>query len=350
MSTWDVDDFGPLNTTKLVEFSDLLRAIQRINSSRTDSAKWTHRLEARLEKDMSRTPNATIRTVDMRVLDKVFGMEGGYVLDFSNRTFAEFFREELRVEIYDSSWAVQGESKAKRLRYFLRKANRKTVLDTLNALWEYRQASSMTHECPELDDRVLAAFFCIIERFGGTVPASEVSSTAPTQSRIDRATAFSLAKRLLNVSKLNPRPRGYAFEKFLKEMFDAYGLSARASFRLVGEQIDGSFVLRGDTYLLEAKWTNNPVDLTTLRAFNAKVEAKASWSRGLLISYSGFSSGGLRAFGSGHSVICMDGRDLHAVLSRRLDFEAVLGMKARLAAETGKPLVRVDNFPPLSDP
>ena len=48
---------------------------------------------------MSRTSHAKLRTVDMRVLDKVFGMERGYVLDFSNRTFAEFFREELQVDI-----------------------------------------------------------------------------------------------------------------------------------------------------------------------------------------------------------------------------------------------------------
>ena len=82
---------------------------------------------------------------------------------------------------------------------------------------------------------------------------------------------------------MDPQPRGYAFEKFLRDMFDAYGLSARASFRMVGEQIDGSFVLGDDVYLLEAKWTSALVDAATLRSFNAKVEDKARWSRGLLI-------------------------------------------------------------------
>ena len=56
------------------------------------------------------------------------------------------------------------------------------------------------------------------------------------------------------MNKLTPQRRGYKFEKFLKDMFDVYGLSPRASFRLEGEQIDGSFVCGGDTYLLEAKW------------------------------------------------------------------------------------------------
>ena len=299
---------------------------------------------------MSGTSTAKIRTMDMPILDKVFAMETGWVLNFTNRTFAEFFREELRVDIYDPRWAVQGESKAKRLRYYLRHANRKAVLDTLTALWEYRLASSVTDNYPELDDKVRVAFFRIIERLGGTPPTHEMSSPTSTESRIDAPAASSLADRLLQVSELDPHPRGYEFEKFLKEMFDAYGMSARASFRLVGEQIDGSFVLGDDTYLLEAKWANDLVDAPTLRSFNAKVEDKSKWSRGLLLSYSGFSSEGLTAFGRGKSVICMDGRDLHDILSLRLDFAAVLAMKVRRAAETGQPFVRVDDLTPLSSP
>lgn len=302
---------------------------------------------------MSGTSNAKIRALDIPILDKVFAMEGGYVLDFSNRTFAEFFREELRVDIYHPRWAVDGGSKAKRLRCFLRQANRKTILDTLKALWDYREVSSATHEYPELDDTVRTAFFRIIERLRGIQPTRQRSSTASSQSeipQIDATVASALAHRLLRVSELEPQARGYAFEKFLKDMFDAYGLSARPSFRLVGEQIDGSFVSRGDTYLLEARWTSNLVDATTLDAFNAKVEKKASWSRGLLLSYSGFSPDGLTAFGSGNSIICMDGRDLHDILSRRLDFAAVLAMKVRRAAETGQPFVRVDDLNPMSSP
>ena len=35
--------------------------------------------------------------MDIPIIDRVFGMEGGYVLDFSNRTFADFFHQELGV-------------------------------------------------------------------------------------------------------------------------------------------------------------------------------------------------------------------------------------------------------------
>ena len=222
--------------------------------------------------------------MDMPILDRVFGMEGGFVLDFSNRTFAEFFREELDVDIDDPRWEVQGGSKAKRLRYYLRQSDRQTALDTLNALWEYREVSGITGDHPELDDSVRTAYFQIIERLGGKLPEPVVSPASHPGPGIDAAATTVLAARLIEVSSMDPQSRGYAFERFLKDMFDAYGMSARASFRLSGEQIDGSFVLGEQTYLLEARWRNERVSVETLRAFNAKVEDKARWSRGLIIS------------------------------------------------------------------
>ena len=52
---------------------------------------------------MGAASNVKIRPVDMRIIDRVFGMEGGHVLDFSNRTFAEFFHEEFNVSFTRSS-------------------------------------------------------------------------------------------------------------------------------------------------------------------------------------------------------------------------------------------------------
>jgi len=42
-------------------------------------------------------------------------MHGGYILDFSDRTFTQFFSEELSINIDDPRYAKEGESKAKRL-------------------------------------------------------------------------------------------------------------------------------------------------------------------------------------------------------------------------------------------
>jgi hypothetical protein len=64
---------------------------------------------------------------------------------------------------------------------------------------------------------------------------------------------------LLQITSLPPQARGYAFESFLKGLFDAFGLAAHDPFKLRGEQIDGSFQLGGEIYLLEAKWHSQPI-------------------------------------------------------------------------------------------
>ncbi len=138
-----------------------------------------------------------------------------------------------------------------------------------------------------------------------------------------------------------PQARGYAFEAFLKSLFDTYGLKARDPFRNRGEQIDGSFILASETYLLEAKWQNAQVAAADLRAFNGKVEEKAAWARGLFISHSGFTEDGLHAFGRGKRIVCMDGLDLYNVIDRRLPLGEVLDCKVRRAAETGRAFIRV---------
>lgn len=81
-----------------------------------------------------------IGSIDMMFLDDVFGMGGGYVLNFSDRTFSEFFREELQIDIDDPLYAHNGGSKAKRLRCFLQTVDKPTVARTLDSLWAYRDA------------------------------------------------------------------------------------------------------------------------------------------------------------------------------------------------------------------
>ncbi len=52
---------------------------------------------------------------DRRALEKLFGMSSGYVLNFSDRTFGDFF-DEHRLRIDDERYKARGTSKANRLR------------------------------------------------------------------------------------------------------------------------------------------------------------------------------------------------------------------------------------------
>jgi restriction endonuclease Mrr len=158
--------------------------------------------------------------------------------------------------------------------------------------------------------------------------------------------AQTLSSRLLGLFEHAPQRRGYEYERFLTELFAAYGLMPRTPFKLTGEQIDGSFKLHGETYLVEAKWQAGRTGQADLLTFSGKVSGKATWARGLFISNSGFSEDGLKAFGTGRrtNIICADGLDLHQVVHNRLSLIDVLDEKLRRAAETNQAFVPVRNL------
>jgi len=272
-----------------------------------------------------------IRSIDMLHLDDVFQMHSGYVLNFSDRTFAQFFREELSVNIDDPIYARNGTSKAKRLRTFLQTADKQLVVRCLHALWEYREAARQRAGQAETVRNAHGGPLDIIRRLGGGLRQAP-HSAGPV---IDRAKFASLRQDLLGLMQLRAQARGYAFEKFLKDLFDTFGMEAREAFRLRGEQIDGSFLLGQEIYLLEAKWQDARCGNAELHAFHGKVEKKAAWTRGLFISHSGFTEDGLHAFGRGKRVVCMNGLDLYEALERELPLNQVIERKVRHAGETG---------------
>ena len=55
--------------------------------------------------------------IDKQLLEDAFGMQTGYVLDFSDASFKKFF-EDFGINIDDPKYFVNGTSKANRLRTF----------------------------------------------------------------------------------------------------------------------------------------------------------------------------------------------------------------------------------------
>ena len=274
--------------------------------------------------------------IEKQKLERELGMSSGYVLNFSNRTFEEFFREVVGVSIYDSCFDLCSGSKANRMRAFWQIATDKQLQLLLKGLlegWEIYSNQPIPRSANTLLDSILKRLA------GNTEPAVSRKKIEPTCLSED--VSGKLIARLIQLTSSLPQKRGYEFEIFLRELFDAYGLAARASFRLTGEQIDGSFVMHNETYLLEAKWQNSQTGAGDLHTFEGKLGQKASWSRGLFVSNSGFSLEGLQAFGRGKRLICMDGFDLCEMLRLNLPFVDVMEAKVRRAAETGCPCVSV---------
>ncbi len=280
-----------------------------------------------------------IRMIDMRLIDDLFQMGDGYVLDFTDRTMRKFFADELNVDIEDQAYKEQGTSKAKRLRCFLNKVDPATAARALTALWSYREESRGRQRVPEWVHNGEGQFLSLLNRIQGKYP-SPASGQQPTPAP-DRERLNDLKKGLLDLVRLEPQARGYAFERWLQDAFAAHGLMPREPFRLRGEQIDGSFILHDEVYLVEAKWQSSQTGAQELHAFEAKLGQKAAWTRGLFISNSGFTADGLFAFGRGKRVICMDGFDLFQSFDREIPLTQVLERKVRRAGETGHPFVGV---------
>lgn len=213
----------------------------------------------------------------------------------------------------------------------------------------YRQKKDplVREDLEHLNKLVLKMGFKIPElwdpAFLESLPRRGVRAGSDARGPRDAAVLAALRKELLEVSSLPAQDRGFGFERFLNELFDVHELTPRGSFRLVGEQIDGSFQFQGETYLVEARWREAQAAEADLLVFSGKVTGKATWSRGLFISHSGFTTDGLEAFGRGKatSIICMDGLDLCHVIDGKLDLRDVLERKSRRAAETNRAFVPV---------
>ncbi len=140
----------------------------------------------------------------------------------------------------------------------------------------------------------------------------------------------------------NPQQRGYRLEQLLRSLFELFDLDPRASFKIVGEQIDGAFTFENTDYLFEGKWQQEPVAAADLDALAGKLARKLDNTLGLFLSVNGFSEDGVKAHSSGRRLmLLMDGSDLMAVLEGRIDLVQLLLRKRREASQTGNIYLRI---------
>lgn len=278
---------------------------------------------------------SALRPVDMTTVDELFQADPGYVMDLSNRTYSQLFARELDIDIDDERYLAWGTSKMNRLRCFLSLVDDDTAARTLQALWEYRGPWRERLREPAVSAGDETKLRKLLTRLTGSSDLA-ASGDQPVPA-FDRSLCPRMRDELNALWSLTPQARGLRFESYLRDLFAAFGLKPRGAFKLHGEQIDGSFLLGRDTYLLEAKWHQDPLGAAELRILQSKVAEKATWTRGLFVSFSGFTEEGLVAFGRGKSIICMSGRDLYDALDRELHLAEVLERKVRHAAETGEP-------------
>lgn len=135
---------------------------------------------------MQKTYEQLIPRQKREVFERGLDMGSGYVLNFSDRTFDDFFYEELGIDPTSSPtlFTGRGSSKAKRLRSFIECAQPALVAKMLRALWKYR--GSLPHygsskEEPEFQN----VYFEVIGFFEGdgqSIDDSEIQPFEPNET------------------------------------------------------------------------------------------------------------------------------------------------------------------------
>lgn len=267
---------------------------------------------------------------EQQYFEKLLDMSGGYVLDFSNSTFQRFVFNSLNVDINKK---YIGLSKAKILRKIIYDYDNVLVGKLFLELLEYKKLhlkitddeKDLFLKCIEISNKLMGK---------STLPKVKVDPIIQ-KLKFDFDANQSIYFKI--ATNKNAQERGYQFEKYLHNLFEQNDLEPRGSFKIRGEQIDGSFCLGNEVYLLEAKWQSSPSDKSELVIFNEKVKSKSAFTRGYFISHAGYSPHAVETFNSGRTVhiVLMDGQELAIMLERKIDLKMVLEKKIRCLAEEG---------------
>jgi hypothetical protein len=151
-----------------------------------------------------------------------------------------------------------------------------------------------------------------------------------------------LRDRLFALHTLEDRQAaGRHLQSLLTDLFTLHGLQPRSPFRIEGEEIDGSFELDAELYLLEAKWETSKLSEAPLLIFRSKIEGRSTFTRGVFIAINGVTDQAQTAITRGKqpNFFLIDGHDLTRILSGEADLQAFLRIRRRLLAEEGRVVV-----------
>jgi len=181
---------------------------------------------------------SNLTSIERRKLERLFGMGSGYVLDFSNRTFAEFVQEITGRDIYDSRYDLGSGSKANRLRGFWVAEGNQVVARLIDGLIEYGHSINAFAD----DATDLAECQRIVARLKQETPVAELDALSSVAEERDFET---LARQVREVIEKNQPEAGldrlHTFVvKFVRGLCKEHGIAAgtdKALHSLFGEYV-----------------------------------------------------------------------------------------------------------------
>lgn len=163
-------------------------------------------------------------------------MGGGYVLDFSNRTFQEFIADAVRKDIEDQKYNYASCSKANRLRQFWKIEPNHIVGALVRAMIEY---ASTLHG---IDHSLIPEGRKIAARLLLSAPVQELDATQPlTDDRTFEALARSVRDAIENNEPENGLDRLHTFVvKYVRALCEKHGVitdRGKALHSIFGEYV-----------------------------------------------------------------------------------------------------------------
>jgi Abortive infection C-terminus len=204
---------------------------------------------------------------ERRKLEKLFQMGSGYVLDFSNRTFAEFIDEKTGRDIYEPRYDYGSGSKANRLRGFWAAEGNHTVGKLLGNLIDYGQESNAFENGGILPENCRQ----IVARLLQTSPVQDLDALSAT---VDERDFDTVAKQVREVIEKNQPEAGldrlHTFViKFVRTLCEKHGIAIARDKPL--HSLFGEYVrrLRDDGHL-ESEMTTRILksSISVLEAFS----------------------------------------------------------------------------------
>jgi hypothetical protein len=275
---------------------------------------------------------ANLTFSEKQMIESVFRMSSGYFLDFSNREFEEFMHD---IVPYSINGKYPGLSKAKMFRNFLKNESEVYVGKALIMLINYMNEKNIVL----MQDKEKAEkLYELGKKFlGKTTSQSVPKPNNPTAPKLSEDDYNSLNKALLDLEKItDSQKRGYSFEKYLNSLFKSFDLNPHASYRTEFDQIDGSFVLGGDTILIEAKYRSHAIPKDDLILFSNKIVSKSHFVKGLFITFSQVDNKAIEYFlDRGSRIVVLTVEELYLMCQNRIPLMTVLQSKFRALDETG---------------
>lgn len=269
---------------------------------------------------------------EKQLIESVFGMSGGYFLNFSNRDFEEYMLDVTGYSVYKK---YPGLSKAKIFREFYKDEAESYVGKAIVLAINYMKNNGLVTD--DIKDRVESLY-----EFGGKLLGKNGVQSKPKGNSVDVRNTTEVDYEGLNTSLLDiekipsPQAKGYAFEKYLNTLFKAFNLDPHASYRTEHDQIDGSFVLDGNTILVEAKYRANTIPKDDLILFQNKVEAKSHFPKGLFITYSPVDPKAIEYFTDrGARIVVLTVQELFLMCQNKYSLLQMLQAKFRALDEYG---------------